>query len=204
MRVKLIQHQSDAVARVVEAAQTCRRSTRDMTGGEQAVFINNLLTRGHMTPFEFTEYSFLIEGMSRVASHQLVRHRHLSFQQESHRAVQSLGFHLPPAFERLKNNQIIEEILTASQAVYEKLVAEGMKREDARYILPQAITSSIMVRGSARAWLEFLEVRCCKQTQEELRDCANQIAMLLKNLHPVIFYGAGPNCGACWNRERCK
>lgn len=204
MRVKLIQYESDAVARVVEAAQTCRRSTREMTEGEQAVFINNLLTRGHLTPFEFTEYTFLIEGMSRVASHQLVRHRHLSFQQESHRAVQSLGFYLPEAFERLQNHQIIDEILEATKAVYEKLVAEGMKREDARYILPMATTSSIMIRGSARAWLEFLEVRACKQTQAELRDCATQIAMLLKNLHPVIFYGAGPNCGVCWNKERCK
>lgn len=204
MRVKLIQHQSDAVARVVEAAQTCRRSTREMTEGEQAVFINNLLTRGHFTPFEFTEYTFLIEGMSRVASHQLVRHRHLSFQQESHRAVQSLGFNLPESFEHLQNGQIIDEILAASRAVYEKLVAEGMKREDARYILPQAATSSIMVRGSARAWLEFLEVRACKQTQAELRDCATQIAMLLKAATPVIFYGAGPNCGVCWNKERCK
>ena len=204
MRVKLIQYESDAVARVVEAAQTCRRSTREMTEGEQAVFINNLLTRGHFTPFEFTEYTFLIEGMSRVASHQLVRHRHLSFQQESHRAVQSLGFNLPEAFERLQNHKIIDEILEATKAVYEKLVAEGMKREDARYILPQAATSSIMVRGSARAWLEFLELRACKQTQAELRDCATQIAMLLKAATPVIFYGAGPNCGSCWNKERCK
>jgi thymidylate synthase (FAD) len=204
MRVKLIQYEADAVARVVEAAQTCRRSTREMTGGEQAVFINNLLTRGHYTPFEFTEYTFLIEGMSRVASHQLVRHRHLSFQQESHRAVQSLGFNLPKAFEHLQNGQIIDEILEATKAVYEKLVAEGMKREDARYILPMATTSSIMIRGSARAWLEFLETRCCKQTQAELRDCATQIALLLKAATPVIFYGAGPNCGQCWNRERCK
>jgi thymidylate synthase ThyX len=52
--------------------------------------------------------------------------------------------------------------------------------------------------------LEFLETRCCKQTQAELRDCANQIALLLKAATPVIFYGAGAKCGVCWNKERCK
>jgi thymidylate synthase (FAD) len=205
MRVKLLKFDVDAVERVVEAARVCRQSHREMTDGERAVFVSDLLTKGHLSPFEFTEYTFQIDGISRVASHQLVRHRHLSFQQESQRAVKPGAFyHLPESFSRLKNSQIIDEILTATTAVYEKLIAEGMKKEDARYLLPLATTSSLVVKGSARAWLEYLELRCCMQTQAELRDGSMQILTLLKSLHPVIFNGAGPRCDQCWNRGRCK
>lgn len=205
MRVKLLAFDVDAIDRVVGAAQVCRQSHREMTEGEKAVFVSDLLTKGHLSPFEFTEYTFQLDGISRVASHQIVRHRHLSFQHESQRAVKpKQEYYLPESFDRLKNTQIINEILTATTAVYEKLIAEGMKKEDARYLLPLATTSSMVVKGSARAWLEYLKLRCCKQAEVELREGSLQIRTLLQATHPVIFNGSGPNCNLCWNRGRCK
>jgi len=201
MKIHLVSYTKDAAGEIIRAAQTCRKSSREMGNAQQALFLYDLQTRGHMSPFEFADYTFRIEGISRVASHQLVRHRHLSFQHESQRAVKANRFQYPPS---MKDNAPLKAIMQTVYDAYDKLIESGVEREDARYILPLATTSNMMMKGNARALIEFLELRCCKQTQEELRDGANQIALTLKNLHPTVFFNVGAKCGVCPNRGTCK
>jgi thymidylate synthase (FAD) len=131
--------------------------------------------------------TFLLDGVSRALTHQLVRHRLLSFSQESQRYV-SLdkgGWYpiVPSAIaSKTQARQIVDETWRAIERGYEQLRELGIRKEDARYLLPNATSTTIMVSGSIAAWRDVFGQRCAPDAQWEIRDVANAMKSMLIDL----------------------
>ena len=131
--------------------------------------------------------TFLLDGVSRALTHQLVRHRLLSFSQESQRYV-SLdkgGWYpiVPSAIaSQTQARQIVDETWRAIERGYEQLRELGIRKEDARYLLPNATSTTIMVSGSIAVWRDVFRQRCAPDAQWEIRDVANAMKGMLIDL----------------------
>jgi thymidylate synthase (FAD) len=159
--------------------------------------VKKLASMGHMSPFEHVSFTFAVEGISRVCSHQLVRHRIASYSQQSQRYVKEHNFEtiMPPSIgnkpdARVKFISLCREI----QDTYNKWVDEGILAEDARYILPNATETKVVITMNARSLLHFFELRCCNRAQWEIRAMANLMLQEVRKVAPVIFMNAGPTC----------
>lgn len=184
-------------------------------------FIDMLVSIGHESVMEHVSFTFGIEGISRACSHQLVRHRIASYSQKSQRYVNENDFDFvtPPEienspeakaeFDRMineitKSYSKIADILTDSHK--ERFIAEGMDEknasskarklanEDARFILPNACETKIVVTMNVRSLFNFFRHRCCNRAQWEIRDVANEMLKLCLQVAPHIFKHAGPSC----------
>ncbi len=124
-------------------------------------------------------YAFVVEGISRVCSHQFVRHRTLSFTQQSQRHVRPGNFYLPKNLSDSAVDLMVKEV-RASFNLYEKLVKMGVKKEDARYILPQATSTRFFVSGRKNAWNHFLDLRLDPLAQAEIRKVAKMISHFIR------------------------
>ena len=141
-------------------------------------------------------YTFAIEKISRACSHQLVRHRIASFSQQSQRYI---------TVKRLKEKIIvppsvgesIEEFYNGIDAAtdkYQKLVDEGVPREDARFLLPNAVETSMLLTMDGKSLMHFLGLRTCNRAQWEVRTLADTMLEQLREIEPKIFNKAGPYC----------
>ena len=186
-------------------------------------FIEMLVSIGHESVMEHVSFTFGIEGISRACSHQLVRHRIASYSQKSQRYVSEKGFEFitPPSvsevpeakalFDRMmteitENYDKLAEILTESRKTH--LMAEGMDEktalskarklanEDARFLLPNACETKIVVTMNVRSLFNFFRHRCCNRAQWEIRDVADEMFRLCLGAAPNIFRYAGPSCVA--------
>lgn len=198
----------------------------DLTQEKAESFIKMLMKLGHQSPVEHVSFTFAIEGVSRTLTHQLVRHRIASYSQRSQRYVTEgqFQFIMPP---EIKQNPEAEkrfiEAMTHDQQVYDeitdilyqthynRLVTEGIKEstavvsakkmaiEDARYVLPNACETKIMVTMNARSLLHFFRLRCCERAQWEIRQMAYQMLLEVMKVAPGLFRNAGPGCvaGSC-------
>ena len=152
--------------------------------------IRKVIKWGHLSVLEHVSFTYLIEGVSRVTTHQLVRHRMASYSQQSHRYTRAKenNFVCPPDIQNNKEAyDIYEEVRKDAVKAYNRLIAMGIKKEDARYIIPQAVASNIMVTMNARELLHFFRLRCAKSAQWEIRRLANKMLVLAKERAPVIF-----------------
>jgi thymidylate synthase (FAD) len=209
MKVALLQYTPDPERTVALAARLCyspadidelkeKFSTADVRN-----FLEKIMSLGHQSVLEHASFTFGIEGISRVTSHQLVRHRIASFSQQSQRYVshkERFAAVIPPTIaERPETLARFEAQLAALHQSYADMVAAGIPAEDARYILPNATETKIMVTMNARALLNFLELRCCERAQWEIRAMAVEMLRLAKGVAPIIFENAGPGCltGPC-------
>ena len=157
-----------------------------------ARFLDMLWQRGHLSVYEHASFTFLIEGCSRVCTHQLVRHRLASYTQQSQRyAGVKHHYALPPTI--VENNEV-HSLLEQVEVLYNRLVEAGVPEEDARYIVPQAVKSRIVVTMNARELLHFFELRTCMHAQLEIRKVAWQMLMLVQEVAPNLFKHAGPSC----------
>lgn len=192
-----------------------------LTEEKTAGFIEMLASIGHESVMEHTSFTFGIEGISRACSHQLVRHRIASYSQKSQRYVNENGFEfitppeiaaLPEAkaeFDRAMKEltasyEKIADLLTASHT--ERFISEGMDEktaaskarkmanEDARFVLPNACETKIVVTMNVRSLFNFFEHRCCNRAQWEIRAVANEMLRLCLDVAPHIFAYAGPSC----------
>lgn len=191
--------------------------------GDEAIenLLNFLVEVGHESPLEHISFTFGIEGVSRSFTHQLVRHRIASYSQQSQRYVRLDGFEyvIPPSIEEdeeLKDifistmNEIAKNYKLLSQKLQEKhkntLIDSGMNEkdalkkaekmaiEDARYVLPNACETKIIMTMNARELLHFFNERCCNRAQWEIRSVADKILEIVKEIAPNIFKFAGPKC----------
>ncbi|MCD7810490.1 MAG: FAD-dependent thymidylate synthase [Ruminococcus sp.] len=198
----------------------------NFTNEKAADFVDMLASMGHESPMEHVSFTFAIEGISRACSHQLVRHRIASYSQKSQRYVNENGFEyiLPPEiaavpeakaeFEKQMNAvtesyEKIAEILTEShkksfiaQGLSEKEAASKARKkayEDARFVLPNACETKIVVTMNARSLFNFFKHRCCNRAQWEIRELAIEMYRLCYAAAPNIFKNAGPSCcfGKC-------
>ncbi|OGW41872.1 MAG: FAD-dependent thymidylate synthase [Nitrospirae bacterium GWD2_57_9] len=172
---------------------------------DQAAFVEKLAAIGHLSPIEHVSFSFGIEGISRACSHQLVRHRVASYSQQSQRYVKEEQFDyiIPPSIKQ--DPALVREFercMDEAQANYTKVLKRleelGFKGEagqqDARYLLPNAAETKIVVTMNARELLHFFRVRCCNRAQWEIRIMAEKMLEHVKKAAPTIFAKSGPGC----------
>jgi thymidylate synthase (FAD) len=214
LKVILLSHTPRPDEVVALAARLCysragvEELARGLSGKDVAAFIGMVVSRGHHSVLEHAVFSFGVEGISRAASHQLVRHRLASYSQKSQRYVveeEPFEYVLPESIaggEDLAREY--RETMCGLHEFYSRLLAGGVPAEDARYVLPNAATTQILVTMNARELRHFFSLRLCLRAQWEIRELA--AAMLREALRtaPVIFEGAGPACvdGPCPEGEK--
>jgi len=204
MKVALLQYTPDPEMTVALAARLCYSPVAidelkdKLSSADIRSFLEKIMSLGHQSVLEHASFTFGIDGISRVTSHQLVRHRIASFSQQSQRYVshaERFAAVIPPSVSgRPEILERFEEQLTALHRTYADMVAAGVPAEDARYILPNASETKIMVTMNARELLHFFALRCCERAQWEIRAMALDMLKLVKAVAPVIFRDAGPAC----------
>jgi thymidylate synthase (FAD) len=207
MKVKLLSYTNQAEVLCATAARTCysaeapSKILEGIDGAKADKFIDNVVGMGHHSIIEHAYYTFSLEGVSRAMTHQLVRHRLASFSQQSQRYVSMLtpDYVVPPT---VKGNpdaeRLFREAMDQAWDAYQRLAAI-IPVEDARYVLPNACTSNIMVTMNARELLHFFTLRCCSRAQWEIREVADLMLAEVLKVSPAIFKEAGPGCvrGPC-------
>ena len=219
MKVELLAHTPEPEKVIATAAKLCYSSSDistlqdNLTEDKITKFIDMLVSLGHESPVEHVSFTFGIEGISRACSHQLVRHRIASYSQKSQRYVSENQFEYitPNAIEdvssaknkynelmnhiQLEYNNIRDELINYHISKgYDKKVAEKMANEDARYVLPNACETKIIITMNIRSLFNFFRLRCCNRAQWEIRNVANEMLKLCLQKAPHIFANAGPSC----------
>ncbi len=210
MEVKLLCYTPEPEKVVAAAARLCYSSQsgaaiiEGFSEGKAEEFIGKLISLGHFSPFEHASFTFAIDGVSRALSHQLVRHRIASYSQKSQRYVKESGFSyvIPQSIaERPQQEAEFIRLMDQIKQAYNELVAAGIPAEDARYLLPNATETNLVVTMNARALLNFFQQRCCKRAQREIRELAWMMLQQVRQVAPMMFANAGPTCltqGICF------
>jgi len=202
MKVELIQYTPDPEKVVAAAARLCYSSDpvpellEKLESAKIEELVAKLREMGHLSPFEHVSFQFSIDGVSRALSHQLVRHRIASYSQRSQRYVKEQGFEYvtPPSIRRAPIALArFEATMQRLQDEYLELLAL-VPAEDARYLLPNACTTSLLASFNARSLLNFFEHRICTRAQWEIRELAERMLNLVQGVAPNIFGTAGPTC----------
>jgi len=206
MQVKLITFTPDPDKVCAAAALGCR--------SDQAAFeffdslqekrvkgiLRDTVKKGHHSVIEHASFTFSVAGVSRALTHQLVRHRIASYSQQSQRHVRlDEPTYVAPTSIRDKPNlqEKYSDFMVGAWDLYKELVENGIPEEDARFVLPNATTSNIVITMNARELVHFFNLRCCMLAQWEIREMGNRMLALAKEAAPVIFENAGPPCNAC-------
>ena len=223
MKVTLITHTPDAEKIIAAAAKLCYSNADidtlldGLTPEKTEKFLDMLTALGHASPIEHVTFTFGIEGVSRALLAQITRHRIASFSVQSQRYVKenSFTFVTPPEIaadsEALALYQsTMDDAFAAYQklaetlekkylAVMDRRAAEKKAIEDARFVLPNACTTKMILTMNARSLMNFFELRCCNRAQWEIRAVATEMCALVKEVCPTLFRLAGPSCvrGAC-------
>jgi thymidylate synthase (FAD) len=211
LNVVLLRHTPEPEEVVAMAAKLCYSPSgveelkEKIEAKDQAAFVEKLASIGHLSPIEHVSFSFGIEGISRACSHQLVRHRVASYSQQSQRYVKEEQFDyvIPPSIKQDPAlTREFEKFMAEAQENYSKVLKRleelGYKGEagqqDARYLLPNAAETKIVVTMNARELLHFFRVRCCNRAQWEIREMAERMLSHVKRVAPTIFAKSGPGC----------
>lgn len=207
MKVTLVNYTPQPEKTVAVAAKMCYSDAatdelaENMTDEKVREFLQRLVDLGHESPIEHASFTFAIEGISRACSHQLVRHRLASYSQRSQRYVKEDQFQyvIPPSYVEKNMADRFAERMKLIQQWYNEDVAAGIPKEDARYNLPNACQTQIMVTMNARELWHFFRLRCCLRAQWEIRMVAEAMLYEVKKVAPLLFEKAGPACvyGAC-------
>ncbi len=204
MKVALLQYTPDPERTVALAARLCYSPVgiaelqEKLSSADIKSFLAKIMSLGHQSVLEHASFTFGIDGVSRVTSHQLVRHRIASFSQQSQRYVshrERFAAVTPPTVrEDPEMLARFEAQLRELHKTYAEMVEAGIPAEDARYILPNATQTNIVMTMNARELLHFFTLRCCERAQWEIRAMAVEMLRLAKGVAPMIFQKAGPGC----------
>ena len=217
LNVVLLAHTPNPEAAIAMAAKLCYSPSdidalmKKIAAKDQKGFVEKLMKMGHMSPIEHASFTFAVEGISRACSHQLVRHRLASYSQQSQRYVsEEAGFDyiIPQAIQGDAELEryfmdFMEKAQKAYNHIVKKLGKKGIKGEaanqDARFVLPNAAETKIMITMNARELLHFFRQRCCNRAQWEIRQMAVEMLILVNHIAPTVFGGSGPGCvsGPC-------
>ncbi|MGC8663023.1 MAG: FAD-dependent thymidylate synthase [Thermoplasmata archaeon] len=150
--------------------------------------IELLKSLGHESVFEHVSFTFRIEGISRVCSHQLVRHRMASFTQQSQRYVPlNPEFIIPESIENSEFKDEVKDVMENARNLYKKMVEKGIRKEDARFILPQAVETKIIVTMNGRELRYFISLRAEKDAQWEIRNLAKEMLKEAYKVAPILL-----------------
>jgi len=209
MQVSLLYHTQEPERAVASAARLCYAPIgadeliETVSEEEVAKVLRVIMRSGHHSALEHASYTFAIGGVSRALTHQLVRHRLASFNQQSQRYVAYRGepeVIIPESIS--EDPEIAAMFHTAIDTAYnsyQAMLDAGVPAEDARYILPNACAAKIVVTMNVRELLHFFTLRCCHRAQWEIQDLGNRMLKLAEPTAPYIFMDAGAPCrrGPC-------
>lgn len=208
MRVSLLAHTPEPERTAAAAARLCY-SDADISqllaidAAKQKDLLRKIIALGHHSVLEHVSLTFGVEGISRACSHQLVRHRLASYSQQSQRYVKA-----DKRFEAVVPGTIASrpelkerygEMLAEIHRFYGEMLEAGVPAEDARFILPNAVETKIVVTMNGRELRHFFALRCCRRAQWEIRALAKEMLRLARGVAPALFDDAGPGCleGTC-------
>ena len=209
MQVELLYHTPDPERAIATAARLCYAPVgaselmETMPDDKVRSVLRTVISSGHLSTLEHASYTFAVDGVSRALTHQLVRHRLASYNQQSQRYVKFTNGLACVKPDSVKENPEVEAVfdqaIEAAVAAYQKLLEAGVPAEDARYLLPNAAESKIVITMNVRELLHFFNLRCCNRAQWEIRDMAHRMLELARPTAPYIFADAGPGCvrGRC-------
>ncbi|MBP8744816.1 MAG: FAD-dependent thymidylate synthase [Syntrophorhabdus sp.] len=221
LKVMLVSYSPEPEKTISAAARLCYSpaDAEDILSkvgdNNQQDFLGRLTAVGHLSPVEHASFTFVVEGISRACSHQLVRHRLASYSQQSQRYVNEKEFDyiMPPSIKengemKAHFEKMMEEMQQSYSYFADKLAQLGHStesaREDARFVLPNATETKIMITMNARELLHFFRQRLCNRAQWEIRAMALAMLKLVKPVAPTIFRYSGPPCvkGKCTEGPR--
>lgn len=209
MNVELLQYPDNPERAVATAARLCyapvgaKELMETMPPERVQSVLSTIMKSGHFSTLEHVSYTFAVDGVSRALTHQLVRHRLASFNQQSQRYVkftEGVETVKPDTVSRDEEaNRIFDEAINVVLEGYQKLLDAGIPAEDARYLLPNAAETKIVITMNIRELLHFFSLRCCNRAQWEIREMAHRMLALVKPTAPYIFMDAGAPCvrGTC-------
>ena len=201
MRVELIAYTPTASGVCCDAAAICTASENGYRS------LQHSMASGHESVLEHAVFTFRVEGISRVTLAQLTRHRLASFSVQSQRYVKLEDPELvvPESIRTSAFAAEAESSMRYMLNLYHRMVEAGIPAEDARYITPQAVPTSLIVTMNARELRHFFSLRCCNRAQWEIRKLANEMLKLCKKEAPILFENAGPGCirGKCPEKRPC-
>jgi len=218
-KVKLVAYTKDAEKLIAESARLCYGTDEEVkelfkrnSKVDSKRMIKILMDMEHLSPIEHPSYSFLLTGVSRALTHQLVRHRLASYSQRSQRYVKHKNFNfiIPETIESIGKAKEFRKDMESVRELYEKwgrvleeeLGLEGeANNQDARYVLPNACETKIITTMNARELLHFFKERLCNRAQWEIRGVAEKMLDLAYPTVPNLFQYAGPNC---YSEGKCK
>lgn len=216
-KVELLNYTANPEQTIAVAAKLCYSNStiEELSKGVESKdvgkFIEKLLEMGHLSPIEHASFTFGIEGVSRSLLAQITRHRIASFSVKSQRYVSAnkgelFNYILPPAIENLGEQyaQKFNEQMKTMQGWYNEWQtllggANEKSNEDARFVLPNAQETKMVMTMNARELMHFFSLRCCNRAQWEIREVAWRMLKLVSEVAPTLFKKAGPTCvfGAC-------
>lgn len=176
-----------------EVVETCGRTCYNSPakdGEVRSKFLKSIVKNGHTAVIEHASATFMVEGVSRALTHQLVRHRHFSFCQRSQRYVKETTPEYVTPFTINDNPDaasIYSKFMDSCWETYTKLFELGVKKEDARFVLPNAAHTTICVTGNFRQWHQFLDLRLDPHAQWEIRALAKMFLDELMKIAPNVF-----------------
>lgn len=217
LKVTLLQHTPLPERAVASAGRLCYAPVsaaelkESMSDDDVRRLVRGLIRSGHLSALEHASFTFAVDGISRACSHQLVRHRIASYSQQSQRYVRfdaDKGFVVPPRIAASPQARaVFQEAMDNARRSYERLIELGLAEgrdgesvfEDARFVLPNAAETKIVVTMNARELRHFFSLRCCRRAQWEINRLAWTMRHLVSSTAPLLFEGTGPGCmtGGC-------
>lgn len=191
MKVLLLSSTQYPIDLITEAASLCY----DSHPKNKPAFVDMLFNDGHLSPFEHVSFTFKISGISRACANQLVRHRLASYTQRSQRYCDETNTRFVyPTIVTTGQAAILEELFRTSQTAYSMLQTEGMSKEDARCVLPNATATELVMTMNFREFIHVCEERLCWDAQEEIR----QVILKCKECLPAELQKyCRPKCHRC-------
>lgn len=194
LEVELVAITPDPQRVIEQAGRTCYLSFDRIEDDSHEGFIRRLIKMGHESPLEHAYATFRIRNCSRAMTHQLVRHRLMAVSQQSQRYVDEEEFayvvpeSMPPEFA----DDFHRDMKTIQQ-MYRKWRDRGLRKEDARFVLPNACTSEIVVSANFREWRHIFKLRTSAKAQWEIRDACRAMLSILAEHAPACFADIAPD-----------
>lgn len=215
--VDLISIPENMLKTVYTACRTCYSADAPIniynsTDDEEKMLklIERVISSGHFSTIEHIQVSFAVSNVSRACTHQLVRHRHMSFSQKSQRYVKEKGqfdYIIPPTIE--KNPQLkekFENFMAEISDIYAEFAEAGIPAEDARFVLPNAAASSMVASLNLREMIHLANLRLCTRAQYEIRTLVKKMCEELIKKEPWLKSYLVPKCerlGFCDEDKSC-
>lgn len=210
LQVNLISKPENILKTVYTACRTCYSAKLPIEVYDEApdnekmlTLIKRVISSGHFSTIEHIQLSFAISNVSRACTHQLVRHRHMSFSQKSQRYVKEKGefdYIIPNSIQNNpKLKEKFENFIKETSSLYQDFINEGIPAEDARSILPNAAASSLVASLNLRELIHLANLRLCTRAQLEIRQMVKAMCDEVIKEEPCVEFNhlLIGGCGLC-------